>query len=107
MDKIKEVLSDTRNLILAITTILGFIGTISAGVFWVDDRYAKASTLAQLEERLTLSELNDQLRTAQEELFFLRSQARKYPDDLDVAYQLEEAKAVVKEIKDKIKKLST
>lgn len=42
MTKIKELLSDTRNAILAITTILGFLGTISAGIFWVDDRYAKA-----------------------------------------------------------------
>lgn len=106
MDKIKEALSDTRNMILAITSILGFIGTISAGIFWVDDRYAKADVVEQLEERLTLSELNDQLRAAQEELFFLRSQARKYPDDLDIADQLEEAKEAVKTLKERIKKIS-
>lgn len=104
METIKEFLSSTRNMILAITTILGFIGTLAGGVFWVDDRYAKASEVEQLEERLTLAELKDQLRLALEEYHFLKSQSRKYPDDEDIKEELAEAKETVKDLKDQIKK---
>jgi hypothetical protein len=103
MDRIKEFLSDTRNAILAITTILGFIGTLATGVFWIDDRYAKAEQVEELDKRVTLSELKDQLRLALEEYYFLKKQARKYPDDEDIQRELEEAKSVVDDLKEKIK----
>ena len=104
LEKVKEFLSNTRNVILAITTILGFIGTLAGGVFWVDDRYAKAADVAEIEQRLTLAELKDQLRLAQEEYHFLKSQSRKYPDDEDLKDELADAKEVVDDLKDKIKK---
>lgn len=104
MSKIKEYLSETRNIIIAITTILGFIGTLATGVFWIDDRYAKAEQVEELDKRVTLAELKDQLRIAQEEYFFLKSQERKYPDDLDIKEQLAEAKEVVDNLKERIRK---
>ena len=103
MGKIKELLGETRNVIIAITAILGFIGTISAGIFSIDDRYAKADVVQQLEERVTLSELKDQLQAALEEYHFLKKQSRKYPDDREIADELHDAKEVVDNIKEKIK----
>lgn len=103
MEKIKDFLSNTRNMILGITAILGFFGTVSTGIFWVDDRYAKAEQVEQLEKRLTLAELKDQLRLALEDYYFLKSQSRKYPDDLDIKKELDEAEEYAESLKEKIK----
>lgn len=104
MSNIKELLSTIRNNIVAITAILGFLGTIGGGITWIDNRYAYADQVRELEGRITLAELKDQLRRAQEEYYFLKKQSRKYPDDQEIKDELVEAKEAVDNLKEKIKR---
>lgn len=103
---LKEKLTEMKTSAAAITAILGLAGSIVAGVIWVDDRYAKADTVVELDKRLTKAELKDQLRAALEEVYFLRSQTRKYPDDQQIKDQLKEAEEQVDEIKRQLREVN-
>lgn len=59
----------------------------------------------KLEDRLTLNELKDLLKDALDEMYYWRKQARKYPDDIEIADKLEDAEENVKDLKERIKKL--
>jgi len=83
--------------------IFAFLSTASGGVFWVDGRYAKADEQVELEKRVSIQELNQQLRVAVDEYYFLKQQLRKYPDDADLKEKVDEAKAFVDGIKQQIK----
>jgi hypothetical protein len=94
-----------RSNILLITAAIGLTGSAAGGLAWVDSRYAKADDVTELENRVELNELKDQLRTALEEYHWLRQQARKYPDDQDILDERDEAKDVVDDLKNRIKEL--
>jgi hypothetical protein len=96
-----------RSYIAMFTISAGALGTAYAGVNWVDSRYAKAEQVVSLDKKLMLVELRQQLRTALEEYYFLRQQARKYPQDLDIQRELEDAKEAVDLIKEKIKRIES
>lgn len=98
-----EKLNNFRNVLLLFTTVVTVASTVVGGVIWIDSRYAHAEELQTLEERVELNELKDQLRNALDELHFWRQQARKYPDDEEVQDEVDTAKELVDEIKEKIK----
>lgn len=102
---IKETLNDTKTYVTAIVAVLGLSGTIFGGVAYVDSRYAKADELQEVKKDVSLIELKDQLRTAQEEYHFLKKQSRKYPDDEDIVEELVDIKVVIKDLKEAIKEL--
>lgn len=97
-----------------IATGFGLIGMVVSGFLFVDNRSktiaettvepVKAS-LNALDKRLTLNELRDLLRKAQEELLFWKQQKRKYPNDPDIDEELRKAQEQVDEIKERIRKL--
>lgn len=97
--KVVDFLKSNVGLVLS---LIALSSSAVGGVMWVDGRYAKASAVEELEERVTLAELKDQLRTATEEYFFLRQQARKYPDDQEIQDELEDAKELVDSLKKQI-----
>ena len=70
----------------------------------MDERFAHAKDVQQLEKRVSIAELKTSLRTAIEEMYFLRDQNRKYPNDEEIKERLVEAKDHVKELKEQIKK---
>ena len=102
-------LNNTRNVALTVTALLaagsGLVGINSH----FDSRYAMAAEVEKkieaVENRLTLAELKQLYRTAQEEVFFYRDQVRKYPVDLDLKLKLKEAEETVTDLKKQIKEL--
>jgi len=72
------------------------------GVTSIDNRYAKAKAVQGIVKDVELLELKDQLREAQAEYFFLRKQVRKYPEDEELKFELEDVKQVVEDIKQRI-----
>lgn len=100
-----DKISDVRSVMLAITTAIGLAGSVFGGVMYVDARYAKADTVSDLSVEVQILELRAQLREAQEEYFFLKKQARRYPDDEDIRDELFEVKQAIIDIKDFIKQL--
>jgi hypothetical protein len=99
-----EKASSIRSMLLVLVTLFTITGGIAGGIGFLDTRYAHAEVVEQLEKRVTLAELKTSLRTAMEEYYFLKSQARKYADDEEIAERLTEAKDHVKELKELIKK---
>lgn len=102
-------LNNTRNIALTVTALLaagsGLVGINSH----FDSRYAQAAEvekkIEKVENRLTLAELKQLYRTAQEEVFFYRDQVRKYANDLDLKLKLKEAEETVEDLKKQIKEL--
>lgn len=86
--------------------IIAFVTSISGGVVWIDDRYAKADDQTKLSIRVDIQELRHQLRTALDEYYFLRKQSRAYPDDMDLKEKVDEAKTHVNDLKTMIKEKS-
>ena len=98
MSDIEEVAKKSNNIkaiIGVVTAVVGLVGMAATGIFWVDDRYAKTPEFVELKNEVTLIELKEQLREAQQEYFFLRKQARVNPDDEELQKELEDAKEVV------------
>lgn len=102
---IKETLNETKTVVTAIVAVLGLCGTIFGGITYIDNRYAKSNDLQEIRIDVSLIELKDQLRTAQEEYHFLKSQFRKYPHDEDIEEELIIIKDTIKDLKDAIKDL--
>lgn len=81
-----------------------FVSTIGGGMLALDGRYAKAGEHITLENRVSLNELQDQLRAAFDEYYFQKKQLRKYPDDEELIEKVAEAKQHVDDLKETIKK---
>lgn len=103
LEKVGKKADAFRSVLLVITACIAIFGSMFTGYLYIDGRYALAEEVRELEKRLTLSELRDSLRLAQDELFFLKSQNRKYPDDQDIKDQLKDVEAKVKDLKEQIK----
>jgi len=109
MDGILAWMSNIRNTALLVTALLAAGSGLVGISTYFDDRYAMAAEVEKkieaVETRLTLAELKQLYRTAQEELFFYRDQVRKYQDDLDLKLKLKEAEDTVADLKNQIKEL--
>lgn len=93
-----------KSILLVLTTLFAVVGTIVGGYGFLDSKFAHAEEVEKLEKRVTLAELKTSLRTALEEMYFLRDQSRKYPDDEEIKERLKEASSLVDDIKEQIKK---
>jgi hypothetical protein len=98
--------NSVKAIIGVVTATVGLLGMAATGIFWIDDRYAKTPEFVELKNEVTLIELKEQLREAQQEYFFLRKQARVNPNDEELQEELQEAKEVVDELKKLIKELN-
>jgi len=103
LSKAKKGADAIKSILVVATTVIALFGSIFAGYLHIDTKYALAADVEKIEKRLTLSELRDSLRLSLDELYFLKSQIRKYPDDEEIKDQLKDAKDRVKDIKDEIK----
>jgi peptidoglycan hydrolase CwlO-like protein len=103
LEQAKSKADAIKSILLVATTAIALFGSIFAGYVHIDDKFALAADVEKLEKRLTLSELRDSLRLAKDELYFLKSQIRKYPDDEDLQDQLKEVKEEIKDLKEQIK----
>ena len=96
-----------KSTIALIGSLLTLIGTVSGGIFFLDTRYAAASTVKSLEKRVDLSELQNLKQEALKHKYFYKDQLRKYPNDKDLKKQLDEASEEVETLKEQIKALKT
>ena len=102
-------LNNTRNIALTVTALLaagsGLVGINSH----FDNRYAQAAEvdkkIEKVETRLSMAKLRQLARAAQEDVFFYRDQARKYPTDQDVKDKLKEAQDTLADLKAQIREL--
>ena len=83
-----------------------FVSTIGGGMIALDGRYAKAEDHSALESRVSLNELQDQLRSALDEYYFQKKQLRKHSGDEELMEKVAEAKQHVDDLKELIKKKS-
>jgi hypothetical protein len=102
-------LANARNIALTVTAFIA-AGSGLVGInTYFDGKYAQAAEvekkIEKVETRLTITELKQLYRTAQEEVFFYRDQVRKYPVDLDLKLKLKEAEETVTDLKKQIKEL--
>jgi len=100
---------NVKNMALLITALIAAGSSLVGVSSYFDAKYALAAdvneSVKKIENRLTLAELKQLYRTAQEELFFYRDQLRKYPKDPDVKEKLKEAEETVADLKKQIKAL--
>lgn len=105
VDEMKKGADAVKSVLVTGTAALTLFAALFAGYAHIDSKYALAEDVEKLEEKLTLSELKSSLRLAIDELNFLKSQHRKYPDDEDIKKELEEAQEHVDDLKERIKDL--
>ena len=86
-------------ILAGVATFITLIGSVSAGYLYLDTRYALATELNALERKVDKMELEDLYKDALENLYFYRSQNRKYPDDKEIQDRLKEAQDEVDHIK--------
>jgi len=79
--------------------MLTILTAVFSFVFYIDGRYAHATTVQKLEKRVELNELRDLYKTALDNQYFYRDQLRKYPLDEDLKSKLNEAETEVKDLK--------
>jgi len=103
LDKAKKGAEAIKSILVVATTVIALFGSIFAGYLHIDTKYALAADVVKIEKRLTLSELRDSLRLSLDELYFLKSQIRKYPNDEEIKDQLKDITAEVKDLKEQIK----
>ena len=72
--RIKDTLNETKIIVIAVAVVLGLSGTIFGGIMYIDNRYTKNTEQQEIKKDVSLIELKDQLRTAQEEYHFLKKQ---------------------------------
>ncbi len=79
------------------SAVIALVGTIGSGVFVVDSRYEQIKNVdsvrtevAQLEQKLELSSVNEELHMIQSRKWELEDRAKKRPDDEDLVRDLRE-----------------
>jgi hypothetical protein len=102
-------LNNARNVALTVTAFIA-AGSGLVGInTYFDSKYAQAAEvekkIEKVETRLTIAELKQLYRTAQEEVFFYRDQMRKYPGDLELKLKLKEAEETAADLKKQIQEL--
>jgi hypothetical protein len=105
LETAKKKADAVKSILVVATTVIALFGSVFAGYVHIDNRYALAADVKKIEKKLTLVELKDSLRLALDELYFLKSQIRKYPDDEEIKEQLDDVKERVKDLKDQVKAL--
>lgn len=84
--------------IASAVAVCGLLAVVWGGYVVVDERYARAEKLNRLEQRVLTNELQQAYRDARAEVYFLRSQARKYPADTELQRQLDDAEAELRRL---------
>lgn len=88
-----------KNLILTLTATLGLISSVFAGYFYIDNRYALASSHVKLEQRVSVNELQATYNEVRAEYYFLKKQVRQYPDNQELKDELEVVKEQLLDLK--------
>lgn len=97
-----EAIKKYLGLFLTATAVCG---VLIGWATYIDARYAKASVVQQIDDRLTLSELHELLEEALLERKRLRKLIELDPDDQDAKDELEKVEDEIAYLKDRIRKL--
>lgn len=84
--RIKTIISPT----IALAT---FITILFSGFFWLENHYASASELAQLEQRFEIKIRSDSLRETNARIWQLEERLQENPNDITAKEDLRELKA--------------
>lgn len=87
-----------------ISTLVGLIVLVFSGFFFLEARHAPMKAHAALEKRVTLQELQRQLRQAEDDAAYYRQQLRKYPADNRIRDRLTKAENRVQQLETAIRK---
>lgn len=74
--------------IAPLITLAAFISSVFAGYFWLDSRYAKATELAQLEQRFEIKITSDAIQETNARIWQLQDRLQQRPDDLTAKEEL-------------------
>ncbi len=82
-----------------LTAIFSLVATATTAYMIVDNRYAHATDMQQLQQRVLSNEINQTYRDARAEYWFLKKQVAKYPNDVELKQKLKDAEDEVKRLK--------
>jgi len=86
----KSFLSFIKEQVTPIITLVTLIGVIFTGYFWLDNRYARAEAVAQLNQRFELKLKEDTRTQIQEGMWKLQDRLVQQPNDTTAKEQLRE-----------------
>ena len=98
------------NASIVITSLVGFftiVGFIVGGYSFLDQRYALATNFVMLEKRVDINEVRHLYHASLSDTYFLREQARKHPEDSNIAKKLEESESETNSLKKRLDELKT
>lgn len=98
MPKLKENL----NVVILVLTMISFL---SGGLFWLDSRFAHASSVSKLKTKVSLNELRLMLNSARNDFFFFKKLHLSDPDNEEYKLQLKESEEHLSNIKSQILEL--
>ena len=96
---------DIKSVAQSITAVFAVVTVVFGAYFYIDGNFVRNEAHAALVKKVSLVELISQYLEAKRELYFLKDQARKYPEDEELQEELEDAKETVKDLKQQIKDL--
>lgn len=83
--RVKRIISPTITLATFITILFG-------GFFWLENHYASASELAQLEQRFEIKIRSDSLRETNARIWQLEERLQENPNDITAKEDLKKLK---------------
>ncbi len=86
----KSFLSFIKEQVTPIITLVTLIGVIFTGYFWIDNRYARAQAVEQLNQRFELKLKEDTRTQIQERIWKLQDRLAQQPSDMTAKEQLRE-----------------
>ena len=88
-------------------TLASFITILFGGFFWLENHYASASELAQLEQRFEIKIRSDSLRETNARIWQLEERLQKNPDDITAKEDLRKLKAGKDQIQKELETLQS
>jgi hypothetical protein len=86
----KSLLASLNEQITPIIALVGLITAIFTGYFWMENRYARAEAVENLQQRFELKLKEDTLAQVQERIWKLKDRLDRQPNDTTAKEQLRE-----------------
>jgi len=94
-----DIGSWTSRNVSPIVTLVTLITIVFGGYFWLDNHYASAEELTQLETRFEIKVRSDSLRETNSRIWQLEKRLSEMPDDITAQEELSRLKEEKAEIK--------
>ena len=96
---------EISNMAKSITAVFALISITFAGFFFIENRYTHQPEFLSLQKRVSINELQRQLRQAEEEAAYYRRLLRDYPNDERIKEKLRQAEKRVERLEREIERL--